>query len=222
MAATHTADRGRPWRRALAWLAFLGPFFFLSYGLANWSATQRAFVPSVHFEWESAIPFWAWTIFPYWTIDALYGLSLFACATRRELDMHAKRLLTAQIVAVACFVLVPLRFAFDRPAADGVWGMLFAALTRFDQPFNQLPSLHIALSVILWDVYARRLSGIARRAMEAWLLLICASVLTTYQHHFIDIPTGFLLGLVCIWVWPREGGSRLGALLRPGVPSQNR
>src|ERR1700676_876783 len=191
-----------PWRRALAWLAFLGPFFFVSYGLANWSAAQRAEVPSLTFAWESGIPFRAWTILPYWSIDFLYGMSLFACTTRRELDTHAKRLLTAQLVAVACFVLVPLRFSFDRPAAEGLWGLMFAALAEFDRPFNQLPSLHIALAVILWALYARKLSGIARLAMGAWFLLICASALTTYQHHFIDVPTGLLLGALCVWAWP--------------------
>jgi len=184
----------RPWRRALAWLAFLGPFFLLTYGLANWSAAQRVDVSSVTFAWETGIPFWAWTILPYWSIDLLYGVSLFVCATRRELDTHGKRLLTAQLVAVACFVLFPLRFSFDRPAADGLWGLMFAALAGFDQPFNQLPSLHIALAVILWALYARKLSGIPRLAMDAWFLLICGSALTTYQHHFIDIPAGLLLG----------------------------
>ncbi len=202
-----------PWRRALAWLLFLAPFFFITYGLANWSASQRADVPSLVFEWEQAIPFWAWTILPYWSIDTLYGLSLFVCLTRRELDTHAKRLLTAQAIAVACFVLVPLRFAFAHPAADGVWGFMFDALAGFDQPFNQLPSLHIALAVILWALYARRLAGIARLAMEVWFLLICGSVLTTYQHHFIDLPTGFLLGLLCLWAWPMadEGNGRAPA-----------
>ncbi len=199
-----------PWQRALAWLLFLAPFFFITYGLANWSASQRVAVPSLAFEWESSIPFWAWTILPYWSIDVLYGLSLFACLTRRELDTHAKRLLTAQAVAVTCFVLVPLRFAFTHPAADGVWGIMFDALAGFDQPFNQMPSLHIALAVILWALYARRLSGISRLGMELWFLLICGSVLTTYQHHFIDIPTGFLLGTLCLWVWPfaEEGNGR--------------
>ena len=123
-------------------------------------AARRRSVDRVR--WETGIPFWAWTILPYWSIDLLYGLSLFACTTRRELDTHAKRLLTAQVVAVACFVLVPLRFTFDRPAADGLWGLMFAALAGFDQPFNQLPSLHIALAAILWALYARKLVG--RRA----------------------------------------------------------
>jgi membrane-associated phospholipid phosphatase len=206
-----------PWRRALAWLAFLGPFFFLSYGLANWFAAQRVDVRSFAFAWESGIPFWAWTILPYWSIDLLYGLSLFVCTTRSELDTHAKRLFTAQLLAVACFVLMPLRFSFDRPAADGLWGLMFGALAGFDQPFNQLPSLHIALAVILWALYARKLTGIPRLAMAAGFVLICGSVLTTYQHHFIDIPTGFLLGLSCVWAWPfaDEGwGRSIGAQWR--------
>ena len=211
----HAAQRERdgravPWRRALAWLVFLGPFFFLTYGFATWVTAQRADVPSIVFDWERALPFWAWTILPYWSIDLLYGLSLFVCSSRRELDTHAKRLLTAQVIAVALFLVVPLRFSFDQPAADGVWGAMFAALAQFDKPFNQLPSLHVALAVILWALYARKLSGLARVAMTTWFVLIGASVLTTYQHHFIDIPTGLLLGLLCMWLWPfaDEGDGR--------------
>ncbi|MDR2614914.1 MAG: phosphatase, partial [Candidatus Accumulibacter sp.] len=36
-------------KRGLLWLAFLGPFFFLSYGFANQRAASAASVPSVHF-----------------------------------------------------------------------------------------------------------------------------------------------------------------------------
>jgi membrane-associated phospholipid phosphatase len=199
-----------PWRRALAWLVFLGPFFFLTYGFATWAAAQRAALPSIVFGWEHAIPFWAWTILPYWSIDVLYALSLFACSSRSELDTHARRLLTAQVVAVTCFLVTPLRFSFTQPATDGAWGAMFALLTRFDQPFNQAPSLHLALAVILWALYARKLQGFARAAMTIWFILIGASALTTYQHHFIDVPTGLLLGLLCMWVWPfaDEGDGR--------------
>jgi hypothetical protein len=64
------ADERRPWARAVAWLCLLGPFFFLSYGTANWLAAQRAEVGSVVFDWEHAIPFLPWTIVPYLIVPA--------------------------------------------------------------------------------------------------------------------------------------------------------
>ena len=199
----------RPWLRAIAWLAFLAPFFYLTYGIANELAAARADVPSLVFEWERHVPFVAWTIIPYWSINAFYGLSLFVCATRTELDTHARRLLTAQIIAIACFILFPLKFTYPHPDTDGIPGFMFDALTSFDKPFNQAPSLHIALLVILWVLYAKHLPRWATWALHPWFALIGVSVLTTYQHHFIDIPTGVLLGAVCLWLWPDGGGHAL-------------
>ena len=200
-----SAVRPRPWKRAAAWLALLGPLFYASYGFANWWASRQAEVPVLVFDWERGVPFWPWTIFPYWTINAFYALSLFLARDRHELDRHGARLLTAQAVAVSCFVLWPLRFSFGQPAVEGAPAFLFNALRGFDQPFNQAPSLHIALAVILWDFYRRRIHATwARAVLHLWAFAICASVLTTWQHHFIDIPTGALLGLVCVWLWPLE------------------
>ena len=156
----------RPWRRATAWLLFLGPFFFATYGLATWVTAQRASVGSVVFAWEHAVPFVPWTIVPYWAIDVMYAISLFACTDRRELDTHAKRLLTAQVVAISSFLLFPLKFTFERAQPGGVFGDLFALLSSFDRPFNQAPSLHIALLVILWALFARKLRGAARVLLD--------------------------------------------------------
>jgi hypothetical protein len=165
------------------------------------------------FGWERHIPFLDWTILPYWSINLFYGASLFVCTTPAELDRHGRRLLTAQVIAVACFLVVPLRFTFERPEAGGVARFLFDALTSFDRPFNQAPSLHIALLVILWDLYARHLPGRWHPALHAWFALIGLSVLTTYQHHFVDVPTGAALGFLCLWAWPAEGEPPLPAPL---------
>jgi membrane-associated phospholipid phosphatase len=192
----------RPWLRALAWLAFLAPFFYLSYGFANYISALRRDVPSIVFEWEHHIPFIDWTIIPYWSVNAFYGLSFFVCATKRELDSHGRRLLTAQIIAVVCFIVFPLQLTIQRPESHGLSGILFAALTSFDKPFNQAPSLHIALLVILYALYVNHVPRAARWPLCAWFALVGASVLTTYQHHFVDIPTGILLGLFCVWLWP--------------------
>ena len=197
-------ETARPWKRGLAWLLLLAPFFFTTYSFSNWLAAQRSDVGSVVFEWEIGMPFLPWTILPYWVIDLFYGLSLLIPYSRDELDAHAKRLFTAQVISVLCFIAFPLRFSFERPETSGVFGWLFDVLLGFDKPFNQAPSLHISLLVILWTLYARHLSG-----GWLWLLRLIAvsiglSVLTTYQHHFIDIPTGALVGCIAVMLFPLQ------------------
>src|SRR6185295_6241517 len=62
----------------------------------------------------------------------------------------------------------------------------------------QAPSLHLSLTVILWATYSQHLHGGMLWLMRGWMILMGASTLTTYQHHFIDIPTGIWVGLLCI------------------------
>lgn len=188
------------------WLLLLGPLFFLSYGLANHYTAGRSDVGSLVFGWEHGMPLWPWTIIPYWSIDLLYGLSFLLPRTRQEMDRHALALLTAQVISVSCFLLWPLRFTFERPDLDGLFGWLFDVLMGFDKPFNQAPSLHIALLVVIWTMFARHVQRQPWRwLMHGWMALIGVSVLTTWQHHFIDVPTGALAGFACLWLWPCQG-----------------
>lgn len=209
-------------KRAALWLAFLAPFFYLSYGGANWLASQRTYVPNVAFAWEGAIPFLGWTIIPYWSINLFYALCLFVNTAPRDVDTLARRYLTIQIVAVACFIAFPLEAIFVRPETSGLPGFMFAVLGGFDKPFNQAPSLHIALLVVIWDHLRGRLPRKARLGWHVWCFLIGASVLTTWQHHVIDIPTGMLLGLFAAWLFPRDAGSPLANFAATGDPKSRR
>lgn len=213
---------GRPWKRAAVWLAILAVFFYASYGFANWLASQRGNVGSVVFGWERHVPFIDWTIFPYWSINAFYGLSLFVRSTGAELKVHVRRLLTAQIIAVSCFLLFPLRFTLPKPDTSGFAGFMFESLGAFDKPFNQAPSLHIALTVILLEFYVRHAAPVWRWPLRLWFVSIGLSVLTTYQHHFIDIPTGALLGFFVLWMWPLERPSPLAGAALTGDPKRRR
>lgn len=190
------AAGGRPWLRSALWLMFLGPFFFITYNYANGLAARRAGVPTIAFAWESVVPFVPWTILPYWSSDLLYAIALPLSRTRRELDRLGLRLLAIQIFSIACFLAFPLKCTLTRPPISGWTGMLFDSLMTFDQPFNQAPSLHVSLAVILWHHYRKQLHGPRRLAMGAWFLLIALSAWTTYQHHFIDLPTGLWAGIL--------------------------
>ena len=195
----------RPLKQAVMTLAALGAFFYASYGFTNWLASTRENIPSVVFAWETAVPFLAWTIVPYWSTNLFYATSVLFSPTRLELEVHAKRLLTAQLVAVLFFIIVPLKFSWPKPDTSGFFGFMFEALGAFDKPFNQAPSLHVALTVIFIACFARLLPRPAFRIFLAWSVLVVASVMTTFQHHFIDIPTGALLGLFCLWLWRDDG-----------------
>jgi glucose dehydrogenase len=74
------------------------------------------------FDWEVGMPFLPWSIIPYWSIDLFYGLSLLLPRTSEELDAHAKRLFTTQIISVTCFIAFPLHFSFVRPETSGAHG----------------------------------------------------------------------------------------------------
>lgn len=195
------AREARPWKRAALWLALLGPFFFMSYGFANWWTGRLSHVASVTFEWEKYIPFVPWTILPYMSIDVFYAASLFMCSSR-ELDTHGRRLFCATLISVTGFLLFPLKFSFVRPPTSGFSGALFDLLTGFDKPFNQAPSLHVSLLLLLWLVYARHLRGASRWLMHVWFFLIGISVFTTFQHHFIDGVSGLVVGVICVYLFP--------------------
>lgn len=190
------------WKRGALWLAFLGPFFFLSYGWLNQFTSTRTDVGVAVAAWEAAIPFVPWMMLPYMSIDAFYAGSLFLFRKRHALDRHALRLLLATTISLIGFLLFPLQFSFAVPKIDGFNGFLQTILLGFDKPYNQAPSLHISLLIVLWVVYAKRLQGFWRLALHTWFFAIGASVLLVYQHHFIDVWTGALAGVACLYFIP--------------------
>jgi len=195
-----------PLKTSLLKLALVGALFYTSYGLSNRYAASLAYVPEIAFAWERNIPFWPWTIVPYWSLNLMYAAAFFLCRDAREQNRYVARLVSAQIVATTCFMLFPLHFGWPKPPTDGLWGWLFDSLVAFDLPYNQAPSLHIALAVIVGAFYWTRFPKI-RLPILLWQSLIALSVLTTYQHHFIDVPTGALLGWLVLWAIPQHGVS---------------
>ncbi|HKS04128.1 MAG TPA: dual specificity protein phosphatase family protein, partial [Chthoniobacterales bacterium] len=83
----------------------------------------------------------------------------------------------------------------------GWLGALFDWFRGMDAPYNLLPSLHAAFTLILCDSYFRRTRGFARIAIMTWFVLIALSPVLTYQHHLIDIIAGFVLAGYCFYVF---------------------
>ena len=190
----------------LAALVVVAAIFYASYGATNALASARANVPEIYFAWERALPFWAWSIVPYWSLNLLYALGFFLCRDSRELARYVTQLLVAQMIATLFFIAFPLQMSWEKPAVSGFSGFLFSSLAAFDLPFNQAPSLHIILCVVVGAFYLRKARTVwLKAALALWFALIGLSVLTTYQHHFIDIPTGLAAGCFVLLVRPMDG-----------------
>ncbi|WP_426774102.1 phosphatase PAP2/dual specificity phosphatase family protein [Proteus faecis] len=211
-----TSSRKSIWLAGIVWLLFLAPFFYLTYMQVNTYTSTLSDVPSFVYSWEKAIPFLPWTIIPYWSVNIAYGISLIICTTLREQFIHGLRLIVASLIACAGFLLFPLKFSFTRPTTEGVSGWLFTQLEGFDLPYNQAPSLHIILLWIIWLRFRAHTPKSWQWLLNLWSLLIAISVLTTWQHHFIDIITGFGVGVfICYllpinsrWKWHFTGSKR--------------
>ena len=196
-------------KTSLLKLILVGILFYTSYGLSNHYAASLDYVPEIAFAWERNIPFWAWTIVPYWSLNLMYAAAFFLCRDTYEQNRYVAHLVTAQLIATLCFVLFPLSFGWPKPACRlGCRAGCLIHWLHLICRTTKAPSLHIALAIIVGAFYWTRFPKI-RLPLFLWQSLIALSVLTTYQHHFIDVPTGALLGWLVLWAFPRQMTSPL-------------
>lgn len=189
-------------RKAIQTSVGLSLLFLLVYSGTNWFTARRSGVGSFCFAFERHLPFVPLLIVPYLSIDLFFITAPFLCRNERQLLVLTRRIVLAILLAAACFLLFPLRFSFGQPAITGLLGWMFNRFHKMDLPFNQFPSLHIALLLILTPVYMSRCRGVLRALLCAWFTLIGISTVLTYQHHLIDIIGGLALAVICFHLVP--------------------
>ena len=184
------------WKSAIT-SAALSVLFVLVYSSCNWITSLRSHIGSCYFLWERHIPFVPALILPYMSIDLFFVAAPFLVRSDRELSTLARRITAAILISGLCFLLFPLKFAFERPALDGFLGVIFNNFRTMDLPYNEFPSLHVSLWAILLDHYRRHTKGLLWILVAVWFTLISISPLFTYQHHVVDILGGLALAILC-------------------------
>lgn len=193
------------WRLALA-----GSVFIIVYGGCNRFTSTRHDVGIWMWEWERHIPFVRELVVPYWSLDLFFCGAFFICTSKVELNLLTKRLVAVVLFSGLCFLLFPLRMGLPRPEPVGWTAPLFRALYFNDMPYNLAPSLHIGLRSLVWVFYGAHLTGWKRQVTKFWFMLIGASTLLVWQHHVIDVATGFVMGwlIAAMIPDPRQAGTR--------------
>ncbi|MEZ5384977.1 MAG: dual specificity protein phosphatase family protein [Prosthecobacter sp.] len=193
------------WRLALA-----GATFVVVYSDCNHLTAARGNVPTLMFEWERHIPFVREMVVPYWSLDLFFCGAFFICSSKLELNLLTKRLIAVTVLSGLCYLLFPLKLALPRPEPAGWTAPLFHALYFNDLPYNLAPSLHISLRSLVWVFYGAHLTGGLRRAVKVWFILIGLSTLLVWQHHLVDVASGFVMGWLVAALIPdsRQMGTR--------------
>jgi membrane-associated phospholipid phosphatase len=199
-------------RERVVQLALNGALFGICYPLTNHLAHRQAAARSVMLPFEAGLPFLQWMVLPYMTSGLFFVLSFLLVPGRAGLSALSRRLAFATVTACLLFAAAPLRFALPRPAVDAALpAWLFGQLAAMDQPYNQLPSLHVAYCLVFWcalrPAIAGRAAPLLRAALAAWLLLVAAATVFTYQHHLADVAGGALLGALAVRLLPPDEGA---------------
>ena len=191
-------------------LALAGAVFVGVYGTCNQLTAQREPVPTLMLPWEIHMPFVKELVVPYWSLDLFFCGAFFLCANRVQLNLLTKRLIAVTLASGLFYLIFPLKLGFHRPMPDGWTAPLFKALYFNDLPYNLAPSLHISLRSLVWVFYGAQLTGWVRRMVKVWFMLIGASTLLVWQHHLLDVASGFVMGwaIAAIIPDPRQSHTR--------------
>lgn len=178
--------------------------FLVIYNACNWITAHRSGVQTAAFAWEHLIPVVPWMIVPYWSLDAFFVAAPFLCRDQNDLSVLRRRLVWTNVIAGACFLIIPLQLAWERPQVQGFYAPLFNAIQGMDKPHNLFPSLHIVLRTVLAVHYAQHSRGAWKALSHVWFSLIGLSTLLTWQHHLVDVLGGFVLAAVILHIVPER------------------
>lgn len=195
--------RARAGHLLLNWLVF-----GLCYPASHVIAARAAMRHSVALPLDAALPFWPWMIVPYATSSLFFVLVFLVVPDSERLRVASRRILLATVTATLVFALFPARFTLVRPALEHPFlAAAYGFLDLVDQPYNQLPSLHVAYCLLFWLALRSQVAGWRRVALAGWLALVAGSTLFTWQHHLADLAAGLALGAAVAWL-VRPGATR--------------
>ncbi len=155
------------------------------------------------FGFEANLPFVPQLAIVYLSIIPLLLLGPIVLETPRKLTPLVVVLSLEVLIAGIVYVLFPMAETFPSHQTDGATGFLFRVADTLNLNHNDLPSLHVALSLTAVAAYARSCSLPGKALYYFWGVLIAASSLLMHQHHIADIAAGALLAAAAmLFVYP--------------------
>lgn len=156
---------------------------------------------------DEAIPFLAWTVWPY-TLLMIFNVTLPFLILERRLLYQTLR---AYVIGISLNIVIWMVYptTYPRPSLPDPSGwseMWYLTLMSADNPTNCLPSGHITIPAVMVWALSRQWPRWAP-AMWGVFGVLSLTILTTKQHYFWDLPAGLAtaaVGVVISEIWERR------------------
>ncbi len=167
-------------------------FILVFYGadiITIFRGTPRA----VNFVWEENIPFLPAFYLIYYSVFILYLLiAVILHKSPDDIRFLTRRMMVCIALAGIAFIIFPVKSGYlPLPECEVNWitKITWVVAGRY----NMLPSLHVALTIIIIKGMWIRLRPWLKGLMLAWGAALVVSTLFTHQHHILDVLTGVIL-----------------------------
>ena len=206
-------DFGMPSRQHVAHFVvvscYVSMWFVLVYGTCNWITGLHNYRLRISLPWEDRIPFYPSASLVYMSIYPLFGLIPFVLRTRRDLNRLGAALGLLIGLAGIGFLLLP-SFPIPRSDGDGMWVWLFQLADTMNLTYNDLPSLHVGLTVACVSAMCRSLDRATSIGLWSiiglwcWAAAVAWSTLLMHEHYVIDVLAGWCLAVACVRISFRQ------------------
>jgi len=165
---------------------------------------------------DRALPVVPSAVFVYLLCYVLPLLPVLVVRERRALFVAALAAVLLNVLAFSTYVTLPV--AFPRPHLGDSWPeqvLAFIYSWEFTPGANNMPSLHVATSWLVWLVCRPYLSLAAGRWLLLLVLAIFVSTLLVKQHILVDVLTGVPYAQLALAAAQRLFAARRVAALAP-------
>ena len=171
---------------------------------------------------DTALPVVPIFAIPYVSLIPFIGMSLLIWLLVRERVFRSAALSMIAVWLVSYAFYFFLQSYVERPLVAGAdpFSALVRSVYAGDQPYNDFPSLHVALSTVMaihWWQVDRRI-GVP---VAIWTALIIASTVLIRQHYLADVAGGLVLAAAASALLLRLTGAERRLPPASAVPSRD-
>lgn len=200
----HEPPRGAVLRQNLALAAALTLLFILVYGGADLISAGFEHRYRLAFDFEARLPFVPSMAIFYLSILPMMLLLPLVFNTLASLFPVFVVLSLEVLFAGVCFLLFPAEEIFPARGGENVSTFFFALADVLNLRYNNVPSLHVALSLTTAIALSQQSRSWGKAFYLSWGVLISVSSVLMHEHHIVDVVTGALLAAAGMYlVYPR-------------------